>query len=161
MNERIIQDYICQELSLDDQKIALDFVDYLKKAGMEFVKDNGYWKDKIYYLIKFHGECVCFIAIKDPDEKDNYWTIWSDDMGSKWLKETPMEKEIIESAWHHIDFCGKCGSCSGGRHKVIFGKEFDNVCECTFRIDNPNQDDLLFMKKMVQIRKKEILSSIK
>lgn len=90
MSEQKIHDYICQELPLDDQTIALDFVEYLKKAGMEFVKDNGYWKDKIYFLIKFNGECVCFIAIKDPDEKDNYWTIWSDDMGSKWLGETLM-----------------------------------------------------------------------
>ena len=161
MNERNIQEYICQELSLDDQTIALDFVEYLKQAGMEFVKDNGYWKDKIYYLIKFNDQCVCFIAIKDPDERDNHWTIWSDDMCSDLLKETPIEKEIIETAWNHIDFCGKCGSCGGGRHKVVFGKEFDNVCGCTFRIDNPNTNALLFMKKMVELRKKEILSLLK
>lgn len=161
MKEQQIHDYICQELPLDDQIIALDFIEYLHKAGMEIFKDYDYWKHKIYYLVKFNSKCVCFIAIKDPDEKDNYWTIWSDDMGSKWLEETPIEKEIIESAWKHIDFCGNCGSCGGGRHKVIFGKEFENVCGCTFRIDNPDQDDLLFMKKMIEIRKKEILSSIK
>ena len=39
---------------------------------------------------------------------------------------------------------------------MIFGKEFDKVCGCTFRIDNPNSEDLKFMKIMVQIRKKEI-----
>jgi hypothetical protein len=128
---------------------------------MEFVKDNGYWKDKIYYIIKFNTKCVCFIAIKDPDEKDNHWTIWSDDMGSNWLEEIPIEKEIKETAWKHIDFCGNCGSCGGGRRKVIFGKEFDNVCGCTFRIDNPDSNALPFMKKMVQIRKNEILSPIK
>lgn len=161
MSEQKIQDYICEELSLDEQIIALDFVEYLKQSGMEFIKDNGYWKDKIYYLIKYNDHCVCFIAIKDPDEIDNHWTIWSDDMGSDWLNETSIEKEIIETSWKHIDFCGKCGSCGGGRHKVIFGKEFDNVCGCTFRIDNPNSNDLLFMKKMVQIRKKEIFDSIK
>jgi hypothetical protein len=66
---------------------------------MDFVKDNGYWKDKSYYLVKFKTKCVCFIAIKDPDEKDNRWTIWSDDMGSKWLEETPIEKDINETAW--------------------------------------------------------------
>ena len=161
MSERKIHDYISEELSLGDQSIALAFVEYLKSDGMEFIKDNGYWKDKIYYLIKFYDICVCFISIKDPDEKENHWTIWSDDMGSDFLKEIPKEKEIIEKAWKHIDFCGGCGSCGGGRHKIIFGKEFDNVCGCTFRFDNPNLGDLLFMKKMVRIRKKEILSSIK
>ena len=161
MDERKIQDYICKELSLDHQKIALDFIEYLKKNEMEFVKDNGYWKDKIYYLIKFNTKCVCYIAIKDPDEKDNLWTIWSDDMGSDWLEEILIEEGIKETAWKHIDFCGNCGSCGGGKRKVIFGKEFDNVCGCTFRVDNPDSDALMFMKKMVQIRKKEILNATK
>lgn len=161
MDERNIQDYIYEELSFDDQRIAFDFIEYLKENEMEFVKDNGYWKDKIYYLIIFNTKYVCFISIKDPDEKDNHWTIWSDDMDSNWFDKFSIEKRIKEAAWKYIDFCGNCGSCGGGRHKVIFGKEFENVCGCTFRIDNPDTDALLFMKKMVQIRKKEILSSTK
>lgn len=55
MDKRKIECYISDELSLDDQKIALDFVDYLKNNEMEFVKDNGYWKDKIYYIIKYNN----------------------------------------------------------------------------------------------------------
>lgn len=160
MGEKI-RDYIRNELPLDEQKIALDFVEYLEKENLEFVKDNGYWKDKIYYLIKCNDQCVCFIAIKDPEEPENHWTVWSDDMGSCWLKEIPTEEGIKETAWKNVDLCGECGSCSGGRHKIIFGREFDNVCGCTFRIDNPDSDDLIFMRKMVQIRKKEILSFIK
>lgn len=161
MDNKTIMDYIGEELSLDEQKIALDFVHYLKNNEMEFNKDNGYWKDKIYYIIKFNNECVCFIAIKDPDEKDNHWTVWSDDMDSISLKDYPIEEELKEIAWKHVDGCGNCGSCSGGRQKVIFGKEFDKVCGCTFRIDNPAEEDLEFMKKIVEIRKKEILDHSK
>ena len=72
-------------------------------------------------------------------------------MGSKWLEDIPADEEIKELAWKHVDLCGSCGSCSGGTRKVIFGKEFDKVCGCTFRIDNPNSEDLKFMKIMVQI----------
>ena len=161
MDERKIEDFISDELSFYEQNVALNFIEYLKNSELEFVKDNGYWKDKIYYLIKFHDKCVCFITIKDPDEKQNHWTVWSDDMSSKWLEDNNIENELRETAWKYIDFCGNCGSCVGGRHKVIFGKEFDNVCVCTFRVDNPNADVLPFMKKMVQIRKEEILDSIK
>lgn len=161
MDKRKIEYYISVELSLDDQKIALDFVDYLKNNEMEFVKDNGFWKDKIYYIIKYNTKCVCFIAIKDPDEKDNNWTVWSDDMVSISMKDYPIEKGLKEMAWKHIDGCCNCGSCGGGRHKVIFGKEFDKVCGCTFRIDNPNSEDLQFMKMMVEIRKNEILNQTK
>jgi hypothetical protein len=42
-----IEDYISNELSSDEQKIALDFVEHLHNNEMEFVKDNDYWKDKI------------------------------------------------------------------------------------------------------------------
>lgn len=157
MNELNIKDYIIKELSGDDQRIALDFVEYLKNNDMEFVKDNGYWKDKIYFIIKYNTICVCFIAIKDPDEKENRWTVWSDDMDSDWLEDYPIENELKVTAWKHVDTCGNCGSCNGGRKKIIFGKKFDRVCGCTFRIDNPDAEDLPFMKKMVEIRKKEIL----
>lgn len=157
MNEIKIEDYICEKLSLDEQKIALDFVDYLEKEKFIFVKDNGYWKDKIYYLIKYKNEAICFIVIKDPEELENHWTAWSDDMDSKWLKEISEDEEIKKLAWKHVDLWGNCGSCSGGTRKVIFGKKFEKVCGCTFRIDNPNSEDLKFMKIMVQIRKKEIV----
>ena len=69
MNEIKIEDYICEKLSLDEQKIVLDFVDYLEKEKFIFVKDNGYWKDKIYYLIKFKNEGICFIVIKDQKKR--------------------------------------------------------------------------------------------
>lgn len=157
MNELHMKDYVCKELSLDEQEIALDFVQYLEEKSLIFYKDHGgYWRDKIYYWVKYKDKCVCFIAIKNPDEPDNHWTIWSDDMGSEWLENDLNENEFKEVAWKHIGHCGHCGSCSGGRRKVIFGKEFTDVCGCTFRIDNPCRDDLMFLKRMIEIRMKEI-----
>ena len=60
----------------------------------------------------------------------------------------------------YVDHCGKCGSCGGGKHKIVFGKHFDNVCGCTFRVDNPTAFDLPFLKKMVELRKNEILNNV-
>lgn len=154
-----IKDYIAKELSPAEQKIALDFASYLEANDLVFYKDNGdCWKDKIYYWVKSGERCVCFIAIKDPDEIENHWTVWSDDMGSKWLETYPVDDRIKELAWNHVSHCGHCGSCGGGRRKIIFGKEFSDVCGCTFRVDNPTVDDLLFLKKMVEIRVHEIQS---
>lgn len=160
MEDLKIEDYIINELSSEDQGIALDFVKYLRNSEMEFVKDNGYWKDKIYYLIKYRAECVCFITIKNSDEEENHWTVWSDDIHSDWLGENQLEEELKKIAWSHVDTCKNCGSCGGGKPKMIFGKEFSEVCGCTFRIDNPGAGDLQFMKRMVEIRKKEVLCSI-
>ena len=70
MEEMTIEACIREELPPDDQAIALDFVRYLRESGLELMKDCGYWIDKHYYLAKFHESCVCFISIKDPDEKE-------------------------------------------------------------------------------------------
>lgn len=161
MTEMNIYDHINSELRLDDRKIALMFVNYLENNHITFYRDTcDCWKDKIYYWAKLGDKCVCFIAINDPDEEENRWTVWSDDMDSEWFERCPASEEIKKSAWKHIDYCGKCGSCGGGRHKTIFGKEFDNICGCTFRIDNPDSDDLLFLKKMTEIRIMEIQSQV-
>lgn len=117
------------------------------------------WKEKIYYWVMLKDKCVCFIEIKDPEEKENSWTVWSDDMGSDFLESYPANGEMKQIAWSHIDHCGHCGSCLGGRHKIVFGKEFNDVCGCTFRVDNPRTDDLDFLKTMVDIRIKEITSN--
>lgn len=160
MGELTIRDYIYQELSPCEQEIALDFITYLEENHMTFFKDNGAcWKDKIYYWVKLGDRCVCFIVIKDPDEPENHWTIWSEDMGSEWLENASVRSEIKGIVWRYVGHCGHCGSCSGGRRKVIFGKVFDDVCGCTFRVDNPVAEDLLFLKEMVEIRKKEIMEN--
>ena len=55
-----------------------------------------------------------------------------------------------------IDHCGHCGPCGGGRKKVIFGKQFDDVSSCTFRVDNPDIIDVELLKVLADIRIKEI-----
>lgn len=151
-----IETYIEENLCGKDAETALNFVSFLRANNCEFIKDNGYWKDKIYFIIKLHDKCICFIAIKDPDEKDNRWTVWSDDIDSVVFDLSVMDDELKEIAWNHVDRCGNCGSCGGGRHKTIFGKEYNDVCGCTFRFDNPDADDLKFLCKMVEIQVGEI-----
>lgn len=153
-----IEDYIKENLTGEDQAVAFEFVSFLRSNNIEFYKDNAScWKDKIYYWLKFKNECVAFIAIKDPDEPENLWTVWSDDC--KAFEADIMDGKIKNTAWKHIDFCGHCGSCSGGKSKVVFGKEFPEVCGCTFRIDNPGRNDLPFLKKMVELCKLYILNN--
>ena len=156
--EKQIEEYIKENLIGKAQTTALEFVAFLRSNNIEFYKDNSScWKDKIYYWLKFKNECVAFIAIKDPDEPKNLWTVWSDD--SKAFETDISDYNIKNTAWKYIDFCGHCGSCGGGKRKAVFGKEFSEVCGCTFRIDNPKQSDLPFLKKMVELCKQYILSN--
>lgn len=154
-----IEIYIEGNLTDGMKKTALELVEYLKANGLTFYKDIcEYWKDKIYYWVKLGDECVCFIAIKDPDEPDNLWTIWSDDSSA--YEDASIRDEIKNIGWKYVDYCGNCGSCGGGKEKIIFGQRFLRVCRCTFRIDNAMQEDLPFLKTMVDLRIKEITHPI-
>ena len=153
-----IENYIDKNLSGEMKQTALDFVDYLKKNGLTFYRDNcDCWKEKIYYWVKFGEECVCFIAIKDPDEPENFWTVWSDESAA--YENESVSDDVKVVGWSHVDLCGNCGSCGGRQGKVIFGRRFPSVCGCTFRIDNAVQNDLSFLKEMADLRIKELLSN--
>jgi hypothetical protein len=160
MSEQRIENFIGEVLTGDAQKNALEFVAYLKASEMLFERGKGYWEDKLYWLITYKDEYVCFILINGSEEKTepDGWTIWSDDSGSAWFEDFPIDEHIKEIAWKNVDFCANCGSCDnpGGTRKTIFGKEFNNVCITTMKFINPDVEALECVKKMVEIRKNEI-----
>ena len=148
---REIESYIEEHLAGEMRETALAFAAHLRAAGLAFRRDTGAcWRDKIYYWVQRGEECICFIAIADPDEPENRWTVWSDD--SPAYADDSVAEEIRAVGWRHIGFCGSCGSCGGGQDKIIFGRSFSRVCGCTFRVDNPAQNELSFLKKMIDLR---------
>ena len=152
MNNVNIKEYICTQLPFEEQCVALNFVSFLETNGITFHKDNSdCWKNKIYYWCKYNDDCVCFISIKDPDEPQNLWTVWSADIKSEWLDKYDADNERKKLVWKYVDHCDHCGSCRGGQHKIIFGREFRDVCGCTFRVDNPTIEDLPFLKEMIKL----------
>ena len=116
------REVIKKELSKSDALVALDLVEYLRCQEVEFIRDRGYWRDKLYFVVQFQGQYVCFIAIKDPEVPENRWTVWSDDMTSDLLADNAVFDESKEIEWSYVDLCGHCGACGGGRTKTIFGK---------------------------------------
>ena len=136
---------------------------------MQFERGKNYWDDKRYWMIKYQGEETCYVlvngfgSVKHEDELEG-WTIWlnTDDNDAVWYRDFPLEEELKKIAYINVDICGKCapGSpCCGGYRKMIFGKEFDNVCRCTFRFDNPNAEAMECAKKLVELRKNDILGN--
>lgn len=157
--ERQIEVYIEENLDGAAKAIAMEFVSFLRKTGIEFYKDNcPCWRDKVYYWLKCGNACVGFLAIKDPEEPQNLWTVWCDDGNTDWSKIHGLNDTLIRIGHENIDYCGFCGACGGGKSRTILGRDFDNVCNCTFRFDNPTARELPFIKKMVEIRKNDILN---
>lgn len=155
MQEQIERE-ISKNLTGEMRETALKFTAFLKSHGLMFHRDrSGDWAEKIYYWARSDKNCVCFIAVKDPDEPENAWTVWSDDSAAY---EAPLgDAELAEIGLKYVDRCAKCGACGGGRVKTVFGKRIPSVCMCTFRVDNAGFTDLPFLKTMVDLRLNEIL----
>ena len=161
MPEQKIESLIGEALTGDAQKYALDFVAYLRANGMLFEKGEGYWEGKLYWYVKYKNQSVCYLFINPDEENLKPWTIWSDDSGSNCFEDAPLNGQLKETVWKNVDFCGNCGGdCSPGTRKTIFGKEFKNVCRSALIFINPDAEALECVKKMVEIRKNDILKDI-
>jgi hypothetical protein len=165
MPEPKIDNFIDKVLTGETQKNALEFASYLRANEMLFVRGKGYWEDKLYWMIKYKDEYVCFILINGSGSEEKFapWTIWSDDSDSNWFEYFPLDEPMKEIAWRNVDACGNCGGCDnpGGSRKTIFGKEFNNVCRTTMRFINPDTEALECVEIMVEIRKNDILRNEK
>lgn len=107
--DKQIETYIDENLTDEIRDTAMWFVEYLKEKGLTFYRDTcDCWKDKIYYWAKSNDKCVCFIAVNDPDEPKNFWTVWSDDSPS--YEASSVDDKIKIIGWKYIDHCGNCGS---------------------------------------------------
>ena len=166
-----IEEVINERLVGDAQKNALDFIEYLRDNEMQFDREvGGYWDGKFYYAVRYNEQFVCFILIYSPAsiiDSNEPWVVWSDDSGSKWYEDDSLDEELKEIAWKNVGTCGNetetaCGGCPavGGQPKTIFGKIFNNTCGTTFRFNNPNRIELECMKKLMDIRKNDILKNI-
>ena len=159
-----IEDVIDTVLIGDAKHNALAFSQFLAANEMVFEREKGYWEDKYYWGIKHHNAYVCFMLISNEEKTDSEsWTVWSDDSGANtyadaWLDET--SKELL---WRHVVVCENVERCFEGckrSRKTLFGKAFDNVCGTAFKFENPDLKTVECMKKMIDVRKDDIRTSM-
>ena len=167
MPEQRIEKVIHDVLAGDAQRNALAFTAYLQANKMVFERaQNGYWKDKPYWQIRYRDAPVCFIFIhgspaRYSDEPEG-WIVWTDDSGSDCYAKDSLDKQTREIAWEHVDECAKCSPnspCFGGRAQTLFGKTIDHVCRTQMIFINPDVEALQCLKKLVAIRQEDILSN--
>lgn len=137
---------------------TLDFIDFLNENSVSFERIYGYWKNQYYWIVKYKNDCVCYILINGTGDEKQFapLTIWADDSNSDWYEEAALSDELKLMAWNNVDYCVNCGSCSGGKPKIIFGKEFKNICRTTMRFTNPDRLEFDLIRKLIILRKSSI-----
>jgi hypothetical protein len=159
MNSQSVESHINKSLTGVAAQNALDLVAYLEEQNMQFeLSTTDYWRDKQYWYVKYQNKFVGFILIngynpvKDETEPEG-WVFWSDNYNSSLFADFTLEESTKEIAYKHVDI----GTCGGGLTVNLFGQVFTPVCNgTTFRFDNPNIEELVALKKLVDIRKLDI-----
>ena len=154
-----IEEHICDVLSDDTQKDALSFVSHLQANDMRIERFTYHGEDTLHWEVKFQEKLVCYILL-NPENPG--WTIMPDNSSTARFADFQADDDIKEVAWKNINIChdgNRCGSCANGRGTRIriFGKEFDDVCGMAYSFTNPDTAALGLAKKMMDIRKTDIL----
>ena len=155
MFENISENYLGNTLIGDTRKNAVDFFESLLESGLQLERGTGYWSDKRYWMVKHNDEYICFILINGGEDKTepNGWVIWVDDDEQNCFAGLSSDERTKETAWKHIDICANCGGCKnpGGYRKTVFGKVFDKVCVTPMKFDNPDNETVGGVKKLVEL----------
>ncbi|MCL2376987.1 MAG: hypothetical protein FWC76_06265 [Defluviitaleaceae bacterium] len=152
MTEKNIKDVIGNVLSGDAQKRALDFVTYLELNDMP---PNCVHGD--LWMAGYNDNCVCYIHIDGAAQNPGPWTIWPDGSYASEPEGFAIDEHTKQLALAHVNICGSCGeACSPGTRKTVFGKDFDNVCGATMAFNNPDDEALNCVKKLMEMRKRAI-----
>jgi len=145
--KKMSKQMINEALSDDILKNALDFTEFLEKNEM---KVNG-------SEISYKGKAACYMHLDGAKDYPSPWTIWTEGDYSSEYEAVPINEQMKNIAWANVNKCGDCGTkCKPGNHKVIFGKEFDNVCSADMAFYKPDAQTLECVKKLLEMRKYEI-----
>lgn len=137
---------------------TLNFLTYLNENSIEFERLSGYWKNQLYWMAKYNNECICYILLNGKGDEKQFFplTIWTDDSGSDWYSFCELSEKMKKLAHENVDYCVHCGSCSGGQEKIIFGKNFTNICKTVMRFTNPEKPVFDLIKILIEARKRDI-----
>ena len=146
-----IEDVVCEVLSGDAQKNALDFISFLRENKL-----NPAWSAKNAWKVSSKTFSVCFIRLHGVAEYNNLgpgeWSMLPF-IGEYDADALPDEDKEI--AWANKNNCESCGQCAL-RLNAIFGKKFRYSCECAIGFRNPDDKAVACAKKIVMLRKNEI-----
>lgn len=161
MSDKKIEEVINGVLIGDAQKNLLDLVAHLQVGeDSDFSIARNTKGDDALWLTKKKDESVGVIFISGSDEFPGPWTMWVDGDPIGAHENFPIDQHVKEAAWENIAPCGSCGGeCSPGFSKTVFGKKFDNVCNSTLMFTNPGVSTLEYLKKIVDVRKNDIINS--
>jgi len=146
-------DYIKENLTGTAQQNALGFIQHLTSLGMtaEGSANDGrfVYKDKI----------VCYMYFGSSKNNPGYpepWTVWMQNQFEAEPEGFPVNDQIKGITWANVHNCDdNCPYINNGcsSKRIIFGREFDKLCQTPIGFTDPNAEAVECMKKLMEMMK--------
>ena len=149
-------DYIKENLTGEAQQNALIFIKNLFLLGMTASGSSNDGK------FVYKGKTVCYTYFGNSKNIPGYpepWTVWTiGDDYSKEIENVPFSDRMKEIAWanahnHDVNCPNIKTWCSGGQRKIIFGREFGNLCVSIIGFTDPDAESVECAKKLMEMKK--------
>ena len=150
--QKTIESNLKDNLGGDLLTNALDFVTYMKSIGM--TADDG-------ARFCYKNELMCIlIPFKDNNNPSGGLCICDSPMSEH--GDYPIDESVKDFARANVkkcDGCGRgkenvdCGHKERGATKMIFGKEYDNLCSSEIMFINPDTEAVEKIKKLMDLWK--------
>jgi len=142
------EEHICEILTGDTQKNALDFAVFLKANNMTTNESHG--------VVLYGGEEIVYMHMDGKADMPGPWTLWPSIKGTVPDGYT-LDDATIAVAHANVNICADCGSgCAPGSTQVIYGKTFDNVCGAMLAFTDPRGEALECVKKILELIKYDV-----
>jgi len=147
VEQKTIEEQINNVLSGDSLKNALDFIDFMHANKLPIDYDGKGDGCAVGGIV---GDSIGYMLVNGNEKIPGPWTIW---FNSCDFDETSfISDELKEATWTHASKCGKCNknweNCGGGA-RIIFGREFENLCHSPLMFTNPDSKTLENIKKLI------------
>ena len=149
LTKQAVVDLINSELKNERKENALDYIDFLFMNEISAIHKTG-----STWGFDYLGENLSVIDIsghRGPGGWVIYWGATEPSIPQNYV----IDEHLKEFAFAHIGFCGKCESNKPnycGKRWTIYGKEFDDVCHAPLVFNEPVADELVKIKKLIEMR---------
>ena len=145
---------VVNEVLVDDAKInALNFLAFMDEND---ISNDSNGDGHGWAIGGFVGNSIGYLMVNGSDEFPGPWTFWFNTCDFK--DSDIISDEIKEAAWSNVSPCGRCHDgwkhCGNG-DRIIFDKKFESLCHSPLMFNNPDQNTLENVKKLLLIMKNQ------
>ncbi|MDF2686985.1 MAG: hypothetical protein K0S55_2168 [Clostridia bacterium] len=147
-----IEDAILEQLDGDKQKLALDFVAWLRenKMTLRWAGFKNAWK------ANYKSKTICYVKLKSNESNEKKWVVYPYLNHINQYEELIVTEDLQNIIWDNMFYCLSCRTPCNTTNITFLGKEIKGVCGGRQPVwfFEPDNATINCIKKLLELEKK-------